>query len=686
MESHFRTCNLCEAMCGLKITYSGNEILKIEGDHEDTFSRGHICPKANGLKDIYLDTDRLKFPIKKTENGWEQISWEAAYNLVVSKTKEIQEKYGKDAIGIYQGNPTIHNLGTTLFAPDFFKQIKTQNRFTATSTDQLPHHFASWLMYGHPMLLPVPDIDHTDYMLIIGGNPLASNGSMMSVPDVAKRLEAIKKRNGKYLVIDPRKTETAKQASEHLFIKPNSDAFFLIAFLSCILENKPAKTLPEYLENFEELKRIVLSFNLDEIEELTGISMEKIKSLAKEFSNAPSAVCYGRIGVSTQAFGGICLWLINVINIVSGNLDKKGGAMFTLPAIDFVGPAKPKERFGRWKSRVSGYPEFIGELPVAALAEEILTEGEGQIKMMFTNCGNPVLSTSNGVQLDKAFESLAFMVSFDIYINETTRHADLILPPASGLENSHYDLTFHNLAVRNTSKYSPQLFEKAKGAKYDWEIFQELKNLMLGENQTIIPPENKLDLGLKYGPYRLSMEILKANPHGIDLGELKSLLPERLKQKINLCPELLANDLIRLEESKAEMLKSGQNNYWMIGRRHLRDNNSWMHNSAKLMKGKNRCTLLINPKDAQKRKIIENTIVTVKSRVGKVKLPAEISEDIMPGVLSIPHGYGHNRKGTQMSIAEKYPGVSLNDLSDEKIIDTLTGNSAFNALRVSINI
>jgi anaerobic selenocysteine-containing dehydrogenase len=672
-------------MCGLKITYSDKEIIKIEGDQEDAFSRGHICPKANGLKDIYLDPDRLKFPIKKTTSGWERISWEAAYALVVLKTKEIQAKYGKDAIGIYQGNPTIHNLGTTMFAPDFFKLIKSKNMFTATSTDQLPHHFASWLMYGHPMLLPVPDIDHTDFMLIIGGNPLVSNGSMMSVPDVAKRLEAIKSRNGKYVVIDPRKTETAKQASEHLFIKPNSDAYFLLAFLKCILENNPSKTFPEYIEKIEELKNSVFSFNLEGIDELTGISMEKIQILAKEFSDAPAAVCYGRVGVSTQAFGGICLWLINVINIVSGNLDKKGGAMFTLPAIDFVGPAKPKDRFARWKSRVSGYHEFLGELPVAAMAEEMLTEGEGQIKMMFTNCGNPVLSTSNGNQLDKAFESLAFMVSFDIYLNETTRHADLILPPATGLENPHYDLTFHNLAVRNTAKYSPPLFEKTEGTKYDWEIFQELRNLFIDENQTIIPPEFKLDLGLKYGPYNLSMKALKEKPHGIDLGELKPLLPERLKQKINLCPELLADDLKRLEESKIEMLNSGQNTFWMIGRRHLRDNNSWMHNSAKLMKGKNRCTLLIHPKDAKRLAIAENTSVTVKSRVGEVQLPIEISEDIMPGVVSIPHGYGHNRTGTKMSVAEKYPGVSLNDLSDEKIIDKLTGNSAFSALRISIN-
>ncbi len=684
METHFRTCNLCEAMCGLKITHENSEILKIEGDFEDAFSRGHICPKANGLKDIYLDKDRLKFPIKKTENGWQQVSWDEAYGLVVSKTKEIQEKHGRDAIGVYQGNPTIHNLGTTMFAPDFFRLLKTKNMFSATSTDQLPHHFASWLMYGHPMLLPVPDIDHTDYMLIIGGNPIASNGSMMSVPDVAHRLEAIKNRGGKYVVIDPRKTETAKHASEHFFIKPNTDAFFLIGLVKKILAIKKLKLDDSKFAGLEQLKQIINKFDLGDIEQITGISGETIVAIAKDFCDSPTAVCYGRVGVSTQAFGGLCLWLINVINIISGNFDKKGGAMFTLPAIDFIGSSKPKDRFSRWKSRVSAYPEFLGELPVAALAEEMLTEGDRQIKMLFTNCGNPVLSTSNGMQLDKALESLEFMVSFDIYLNETTRHADLILPPATGLENPHYDLTFHVLAIRNTAKYSPPLFDKAEGAKYDWEIFQELRNLFLEENQAIVPPEVKLDLGLKYGPYQLSMDALKQKPHGIDLGALKPIAENRIQQKTNLCPDLLANDLSRLLDSKHELFATDSKEFWLIGRRHLRDNNSWMHNSQKLMKGKNRCTLLISPADSEILGLKEHETAVVKSRVGQVEIPVEISADIMPGVVSMPHGYGHHRKGIKLDIAEQYAGVSINDLSDEKVIDKLTGNSAFSAVRVEI--
>jgi anaerobic selenocysteine-containing dehydrogenase len=670
-------------MCGLKISHENHQIIKIEGDKEDVFSRGHICPKAFALKDIYEDPDRLKFPLKKTSEGWETISWEEAYKIASQKIKDTQEKYGRDAVGLYHGNPTIHNLGTNLFGPDFFKILRTKNFFTATSTDQLPHHFASWLMYGHPMLLPVPDIDHTDYMLIIGGNPLASNGSMMSVPDVAHRLEAIKSRGGKYVVLDPRKTETAKHANEHLFIKPESDAWFLMAFAKEIIKIKADCKLPDYVEGLVEFSKIANDFDTKSIEQITGISQANVARLAKEFCDAESAVCYGRIGVSTQQYGGLCLWLINVINIISGNLDKMGGAMFTLPAIDFVGPAKPKERYNRWRSRVSDLPEFLGELPVSVMAEEILTPGEGQIKMMITNCGNPVLSTPNGAQLEKALENLDFMISFDIYLNETTKHADLILPPATGVECAHYDLTFHNLAVRNTTKYSPPLFNKAEGAKYDYEIFQELKNVHLGTEEAIITPEQKLDLGLRYGPYKLSMNPLIESVHGIDLGPLKPMLPERLKQNINLVPELFVKDLERLKSDAKNLMNMEE--FSLIGRRNLRDNNSWMHNSDKLLKGKNRCTVWMHPEDAKTLNLQDNELVNVCSSVGQISLEVEISDEIMPGVVSIPHGYGHNRKGTKMKIAEAHAGVSINDITEEKRIDKLTGNSAFNGVRVRIS-
>ncbi|MCY7350219.1 MAG: molybdopterin-dependent oxidoreductase, partial [Cytophagaceae bacterium] len=562
--THYRTCNLCEAMCGLEIKYVGQEILSIAGDKADPFSRGHICPKAVALKDIYHDPNRLKRPIRRTGETWQEISWEEAFDEVVDKLSGIKAKYGPDAIGIYAGNPSVHNSGTALTFPGFAKAIGTRNFFSATSVDQLPHHFASWQLFGHPLLLPIPDIDHTDFWLILGGNPIASNGSIMTAPDVANRLKAIQQRGGKVVVVDPRRTETALRADEHLFIRPGTDVYFLLALLHVIfVENlvRPGR-LADFTDGIDEIRAIVAAFSPEIVAEVTGIPADAIRRLAIDFAQTERAVAYGRVGVSTQAFGGACLWLISVLNSLTGHLDEPGGAMFTTPALDILANAKPYTRYDRHRSRVSGRPEFMGELPVSCLAEEVLTPGENQIRALITNCGNPVLSTPNGRQLDEALAGLDFMVCFDIYLNETTRHAHLILPPATGLETAHYDTTFHLLAIRNTAKYSEPLYEKADGAKYDWEIFEELRmRLEAVEKSNVeeIPkpqdPEAKLDTGLRFGPYGktgLTLQALKDNPQGIDFGPLQSRLPGRLttpNQRINLAPDLLTKDLPRIKKA-----------------------------------------------------------------------------------------------------------------------------------------
>ncbi len=688
--THYRNCNLCEAMCGIEIKTEGGVITTIIGDKNDPFSRGHICPKAVAMKDIYEDPNRLKKPVKRTPDGWKTISWEEAYSEVVSKLKDIQSRYGNNAVGVYQGNPSIHNMGTTMNSPTFFRQLKTKNMFSATSTDQLPHHFAAWLMFGHPLLLPIPDIDHTDYWLIIGGNPVASNGSIMTAPDVTHRLQAIKKRGGKVVVIDPRLTETAEKASEHHFIRPGSDVFLLLGMIHVVFKENWVKLgkNTDYTEGVELLKKLTQDYSPQQVEAQTGIAADTIERLAKEFAAAPSAVCYGRVGVSTQAFGGVSQWLINALNILTDNCDKQGGAMFTAPALEIVRPSKSPTIFGRWRSRVRNLPEFMSELPVAALAEEILTEGEGQIKAMITSCGNPILSTPNGAQLDKAFEQLEFKVAIDIYINETTRHADIILPPATGLETPHYDLTFHALAIRNTAKYSEALYPKADGAKYDWEIYQELAHLFSGAEGEWAPepPEVKLNMGLMFGKYQLSLDKLKEQPHGIDLGALQPCFPQRLltsDKKINLAPELLIQDLERV---KAAMDKKPTPQYplLLIGRRHLRDNNSWMHNSARLVRGRNRCTLMMHPADAQVLNIDNQQVIKISSRVGSVEVSVELTDTMMRGVVSMPHGYGHARKGVQLDVAQQHAGVSVNDLTDEFVLDELTGNAAFSNVAVRV--
>jgi anaerobic selenocysteine-containing dehydrogenase len=697
MTTHFRTCNLCEAMCGLKIEVTDQTIHSITGDVHDPLSRGHICPKAIGLKDIYQDPNRLKTPmrriVKDGVTSWESISWETAFAEIVDKLKSIQTQYGNNAVGVYQGNPSIHNWGTSLNSGNFFRLLKTKNMFSATSTDQLPHHFVSWQMFGHPMVLPIPDIDRTDFWLILGGNPIASNGSMMSAPDVAHRLQAIRQRGGKVVVIDPRRTETAAKATTHFFIRPNADVYLLLALIHTIFAENGVKLGKNnaFTEGVDTLKACVADFSPESVAEITGISSEAIRGLAQDFMAAKTAVCYGRVGVSTQGFGTLSQWLINALNVLTGNLDVVGGAMFTAPAFEIV-HARKSGLFNRWQSRVRGLPEFMSELPVATMADEMLTGGEGQIRALITSCGNPVLSVPNGQKMDTALENLDFMVSIDIYINESSRHAHIILPPATGLEIGHYDLTFHVLAIRNTAKYSPPLFPKAEGAKYDWEIFQQLAHLFKGETGDFkpMPPEAVLDHGLKKGRYNIDFQQLRDAPHGIDFGALTPCLPERLfteDKKIQLAPALLVQDL---ERARAFWLQhqevATQYPFALIGRRHLRDNNSWMHNSARLVRGRNRCTLLIHPEDAHLLNIDNQQIVSVTSRVGNVSLPAEWSTDMMRGVVCMPHGYGHGRANVQLDVARQHAGVSVNDLTDEQMIDSLTGNAAFSNVFVRIQL
>ncbi len=673
-QKHYRSCNLCEAVCGIIIEHQKGNILSIKGDKDDPFSKGHICPKAVALQDIYNSPDRLKQPLQKTKNGWEQISWKDAYQITSDKIKEIQAQHGKDAIGFYQGNPSVHNYGTMLFSGNLRKALKTKNNYSATSLDQLPHQYVAQIMFGHPLMIPVPDIDRTDYFLIIGGNPLASNGSMMTAPGVAGRIKAIQKRGGKVVVVDPRKTETAKKADQHIFIKPVADVYLLLALINQVFEQKGVnlKLAKNYCVNLDEIEHICKDYSTKKVSVATGIDSSIINTLASEFMNANTAVCYGRMGVSVQEYGTICQWLINVLNIITGNLDSEGGHMFPNPAVQ-VRRGKSRTMKPRWYSRVSKKPEFMGELPTAVLAEEITTEGKGKIRGLVVSAGNPVVSSPNGPKLGKALEQLDFMVSIDIYKNETSQYADLILPPLTGLEVDHYDLAFYNLSVQNVAKYSPAFYEPVPNTQFDWQIFKELSNRirppksikakLMNWWQT---PARLLNLGLKTGPHKLSLKQLKKNPHGVDLGPLTSMLPTHLftkDKKINLAPEILLEGM-ELVHSNFKNASSAK--LKLISRRHVRSNNSWMGNIERLKGGSNKCTLQINSKDADG--MADGQLVNVKSAAGSIKVALEITDDMMPGVVSILHGSQPNN----------------NELTDLSIMDPITGNAIFSGVEVEV--
>lgn len=722
---HYRNCNLCEAICGIEISVeetpdlssgTAEPRLTIRGDKDDPFSRGYICPKALALQDFHFDRDRLRHPVRRTATGWQRISWDEAFDEVASNLKRIYAQYGRNSTATYLGNPTVHNYGAILFAPGFLRSLHTRNRFSATSVDQLAHHLAAFLMFGHQLLLPVPDLDRTNLFLMLGANPAVSNGSMMTAPGFSSRLQALRQRAGKVILIDPRRNETARLADQHLFIRPGTDVFLLLSLLHVVFAERLTRMdqLASFTTGVDEIAKAVAEFAPEQVAPVTGIEAGDIRRLAREFAAAESAVCYGRIGVSTQEFGGLCQWLINVLNIVTGNFDRPGGAMFTLPAFDpLTAPESLASRGGyaRWHSRVRKLPEFGGELPVAALAEEILTPGPGQVKALVTLAGNPVLSTPNGRGLDRALETLDFMVSIDPYINETTRHAHIILPPTSPLERGHYDLAFHLLAIRNTAKFSPVLFERDKDAPHDWEILAELQSRMEHNGnhlfratkrkfiRSFFGPERLLALGLRFGPYGakfnpfskgLTLKKVKASVHGVDLGPLRPCLPERLRtdnRLINLAPDLFVQDLQRVKGEVAEARVGINGQLLLIGRRQLRSNNSWLHNSPRLVKGnpaKPQCTILMHPVDAANCNLKPGEQALVTSRAGTITLPVEISDEIMRGVVSIPHGWGHDREGNRMTTARHHPGASINDLTDAARIDVICGTAAFNGTPVTV--
>lgn len=708
---HHRTCTLCEAMCGLVITTEGERVTGIRGDPDDPLSRGHLCPKAVALQDIHTDPDRIRHPMRRVGDRWERISWDAALHEAVDGIRRVQRAHGRDAVAAYVGNPTVHSLGAMLFMGDFLRALRSRNRYTATSVDQLPAHVAAMFMFGHALLIPVPDVDRTDHFLIFGANPLASNGSLMTAPGIADRLKAIRARGGRVVLVDPRRTETAEVADTHHAIRPGTDALLLLALLHVVFAEGLAKPgrLAAFTDGLDTLRATAGRFPPERVAEATGLGAPTIRTMARDFAAAPRAVAYGRVGVSMQEFGGVATWLISALNIACGRLDAEGGAMFTRPAVDLLRADQRtgRPRFGRWTSRVRGLPEFAGELPVAALAEEIETPGEGQVRALVTHGGNPVLSTPNGARLDRALRGLDFFVAIDFYLNETTRHAHLILPPSSPLEREHYDLVFHTLAVRDTAKYSPALFPRPRDARHEWEILNALTTRLQGTLRSRLRgaalarggPSMLLAVALRRGPHGagfvpmrsgLTLRRLRAAPHGIDLGALKPALPVRLRtrdRRIDAAPAAFVADVARLEASLATTTPAATgspDSLALIGRRALRSCNSWMHNAERLVRGKNGCTLLMHPHDAAARGLASGVRVRVASRVGAVDAELEVSDTMMPGVVSLPHGWGHGRDGTRLSVAAAHAGASINDLTDDQRIDALTGTAAFSGVRVTV--
>ncbi len=730
MPTSFRTCPLCEATCGLEIRVEDGEVTRIRGDRDDVFSHGFICPKGSTLWELHTDPDRLRTPQIREGEEWREATWDEAFALIEERLTAILAESGPDSVGIYLGNPNVHGPAGLLYLRPLVRALKTKNVFSATSVDQLPKHVSSGLMFGHPATIPVPDIDRTDYLLMLGANPKASNGSLATAPDWPGRMEAIRARGGRIVLVDPRRTESADLADEHVFIRPGSDAAWLAAVASTILAGGLAAPgrLADFTAGLDSLPGLLAPFTPESVAAFTGVDPSVTRRIAGELAAAPTAAVYGRIGTHTALFGTLSSWLVDVLNLITGNLDRPGGAMFPRSAAETprVRPFRP----ARWTSRVKALPEMLGELPVATLADEITEPGDGRIRMMITVAGNPARSTPDSTRLETAFESLDFMVSIDPYLNETTRHAHVVLPPPSHLERSHVDFAFAVLSVRNVINYSPPTFQP-KGPE-EWEILLRLTAIasgmgaaadlallddfglsgriarevadpasrIAGRDPTEIlhaleprrGPERVIDYLVRIGPYGdafgadpggLTLAALEAAPHGLDLGPLEPRLPDLLctaSGSIEAAPDWITADLPRL----ADAVRAGSNgDILLIGRRHVRSNNSWMHNVPSLMRGRRRDRLQINPADAARVGVDEGGDATVTSAAGSVTATVHVTDDVMPGVVSLPHGWGHDDPKTRMSVATRHPGANLNALTGPAV-DPISGTAVLTAIPVTI--
>ena len=731
-EVHLRTCPLCEAMCGLEVHVAGDRVALIRGDRDDVWSRGYLCPKGTTLGHLHHDPDRLRAPVVRGADGsFREVTWAEAFDRCTELLHPVIEAHGIEAVTAYVGNPLAHALSLSRYIGILIGMSGIPMVYSPGTVDQWPKNVSSHLLYGSMWTIPVPDLRRTDLLVVMGANPHASQGSLMACPDVMGELGGILERGGEVVVIDPRRTGTADAASEWLPITPGTDAALLLAlcqvlFAEGLVDCGPAGRL---LDGVEEIGRLAADWAPERVEGVTGVPAARIRRLARQLAETERAVLYGRIGLCNQEFGTLASWLVDVVNALTGHLDAVGGAMFPRAAawpvssLPMPGLENGAPEFGRWASRVRGAPEVLGHLPASCLVEEIATPGEGQIRALLTVAGNPVLATPGGDRLEAALGGLDCMISVDNWVNETTRHADVILPGLSPLEQAHHDDLILMFAVGSVAKYSPPVFPPDDGRPEEWEILIRLAGACTGQPANAVDvaavddgffdvlasvhgihgpavrtrydrggPERLLDLTLRTGPFGdrygevpegINLEEVAAAPHGIDLGPMVPRLDEVVQTtsgRVDLAPPYITADVPRL----AERLGRVDEGLVLIGRRHLRSNNSWMHNVPVLVKGKDRCTLLVHPEDAGDHGLADGGSAKVASEAGAVVVPVEVTDDIAPGVVSLPHGWGHGLPGTRLSVANQHPGVNVNALAPGELVDPLSGNAAVNGIPVTV--
>lgn len=725
VQVHRRACTLCESMCGLRVSVQGEQVLQIRADPDNAFSRGHICPKGTTLGDVHHDPDRLRQPMVRTGGDWQEASWDAAFERIEELAEAVHARHGPDAFAFYSGNMSKSGFDTSRYTTLLVRQGRFAQRFSSSSVDQLPKNVSNFLMYGDMWKMPIPDIDRTELFVIFGGNPAASKGSIFAHRDVVGAIKALRARGGRVVVVDPVRTGTAQLADEWIPIRPGSDAALLLAMVHVLFaeDRVRLKHLQGQINGVEDLRALCLPFTPERVSGFTGVAADTVRALARSVSDAPCAAVYGRIGTCTQEFGTLASWLIDVVAALTGNLDAEGGMLWSTQVAPHLAltPALPTNAplLGP-PNRVRGVPSILGQYPASCLAEEIDTPGQGQVHGLVTLGCNPVLSAPGSQRLDAALPLLDCMVSVDMYRNETTRHAHVILPALSPLEQPHWDVWSWPFSLTIGGHYSPALF--SPGDRPDeWRVLARLGAIVGGNptadldamddayfaamcQQTGVDPAlamqalpkrgggRILDLCIRtasfgdhFGqrPQGLTLQDFMDQPDGIVLGMAGpqgSAAIQTPSGRIELAPPHMLADLPRLEQA----IRREPPALVLVSRRHLRSLNSWMHNIDGLVSGKERCTLQIHPQDATRLQLTAHEQVQVSSESGAVTVPIEITSDIRPGVVSLPHGWGHGAPGTHTTVAASHPGVNINVLSPGRLVDVASGNAVLNGIPVRV--
>lgn len=710
-----RSCNLCEAGCGLAFTVEGDRILAVAPDESDPQSGGYVCPKGMAIADVHRDPDRLRQPMRRTADGrFVPIAWDEAFALAGARLRAIRTAHGADAVGLYFGNPLVHSYSGIIALGALSDALGTRNRTSASTQDTAPRFGASHYLYGNTLLLPVPDLDRTDFLLCVGANPVVSNGSAMVTPNVRARLRAIRERGGTIVTVDPRRSETARLADEHVFIRPGTDAAFLLAMLSTLIEDGAVDRdgLARTTTGWDQVAARVAAFTPERAAAWTGVEAAVTRRLAAAFAAARRAVVYTRIGVCNNAYGTLATWAGDLLNVATGRLGAEGGALFPEPALDAAQFADlgRLNGHGRWRSRVRDLPEIGGDLPAAVLAEEIETPGTGQIRALVTVAGNPVLSTPNGRRLDAALGRLEFMVSVDLYINETTRHADLILPPAWSLTEEHSEPLAPSVSVQSHVRVDPPVVPRPAGELAEWDILLRLARALGGSllgpglparvltaaerlSGRRLTPRHLLALlfrigpqGNRFRPWRRGVTLAEATaaPHGVDRGRARPGL-HRIRHRDRRVHVADGPFLAALDDLARELDRGpADGELLLIGRRDLRSNNSWMHNVPALVAGRDRCVLFVHPQDAARAGLRDSQPALLSSRVHRAAVPVRVTDEVMPGVVSLPHGWGHAAAAPWQRVAGSHAGISANDFTDDQHLEAIVGQSILNGVPVRL--